>query len=694
LNDGGDAERIRPWTLVVGVLASLVLAALFHPFLHWFNVGPADPLYIFKGYLAVVPLGCLLLLAVAWNPAVARLASRDLVPAGLRVRRREILVLAVFAFICAASLGGSGAGRVAPAVFAREGMSEHSTTAEKLDRMPAELAVPSRRELRDERDAVIEAHGRDAPEVGEIERRLALVEGFYDDAGEDGDAPGFWAEGGPFELVRAPLVRIALVACLAILLTVGLIAVVARQWNHNERLQNPLRQIVERAASPPRAMIWTALAIVGLWCYQIGASNGWHPLPHLPLGSGHPLASTKDLYRAFGMDPIPSGRWVYSGFWGVWRLYPSMIGLAFLLATDVGFSVWGGFFFGCVAFGILAGMGLPVDFYTDARLGGGSGGALLAMAVIVIWLGRRHYAHLFAAAIGAVRGSGDRCGVWGMRLTLVVSAVLLALIAHWGGSLLAALVALAMVVAYVLVVARVIAESGLITFGASTSAVQLTAALGFPLALPVPAVFAICWFLHLAMASTSTHLSGYLVQNTALLESAGRRPGRWLPGLAILACAVLVIGCVANLWSDWHIPETDLDRRLLGMRELDSRWQTRDRVTVLLGMDRKQVAIAGGALLVFAVALLRRFWTRCPLHPLGLVVAASWTLHMVWFSLFAGWLAKVLVARYGGIELFRRLRPVAIGLILGDALGYTLMVSMQVASRVGGADFVPWNGWP
>jgi len=39
--------------------------------------------------------------------------------------------------------------------------------------------------------------------------------------------------------------------------------------------------------------------------------------------------------------------------------------------------------------------------------------------------------------------------------------------------------------------------------------------------------------------------------------------------------------------------------------------------------------------------------------------------HMMWVSVFIGWAAAAIVLRYGGLRLFRTVRPVFLGLVLG-----------------------------
>jgi hypothetical protein len=55
-----------------------------------------------------------------------------------------------------------------------------------------------------------------------------------------------------------------------------------------------------------------------------------------------------------------------------------------------------------------------------------------------------------------------------------------------------------------------------------------------------------------------------------------------------------------------------------------------------------------------------------PIHYLGFPIGDTWTIKWVWFSIFLGWLFKKLILKYGGIMLYRRLRPCFLGMILGQ----------------------------
>ena len=54
-----------------------------------------------------------------------------------------------------------------------------------------------------------------------------------------------------------------------------------------------------------------------------------------------------------------------------------------------------------------------------------------------------------------------------------------------------------------------------------------------------------------------------------------------------------------------------------------------------------------------------------PVHYLGFPIGATLTIIWTWFSIFIGWVLKALVLKYGGVTLYRKLRPLFLGLILG-----------------------------
>ena len=69
--------------------------------------------------------------------------------------------------------------------------------------------------------------------------------------------------------------------------------------------------------------------------------------------------------------------------------------------------------------------------------------------------------------------------------------------------------------------------------------------------------------------------------------------------------------------------------------------------------------------ITFLLAAARSRFLGWPLHPIGYVLAGTFTMPWLWCATFIGWGIKALVVRYG-LQTFRRLYPFFIGLILGE----------------------------
>jgi hypothetical protein len=77
--------------------------------------------------------------------------------------------------------------------------------------------------------------------------------------------------------------------------------------------------------------------------------------------------------------------------------------------------------------------------------------------------------------------------------------------------------------------------------------------------------------------------------------------------------------------------------------------------------------IIGAAIMSLLLFMRYHFlWWR--VHPLGYAMTTSWAPYTVWFSFFLGWLFKFIILKYGGFKLYRRLRPLFLGAVLGESL--------------------------
>jgi hypothetical protein len=99
--------------------------------------------------------------------------------------------------------------------------------------------------------------------------------------------------------------------------------------------------------------------------------------------------------------------------------------------------------------------------------------------------------------------------------------------------------------------------------------------------------------------------------------------------------------------------------------------------------------IVVGALFTTLLFVLRARCLWFPLHPIGFAFAGSYAMYTVWFSFLLGWLAKLLITRYGGLGGYLHLRPLFLGLVVGDCLMASFWDLIGAATRV---EYPPFSG--
>jgi len=84
--------------------------------------------------------------------------------------------------------------------------------------------------------------------------------------------------------------------------------------------------------------------------------------------------------------------------------------------------------------------------------------------------------------------------------------------------------------------------------------------------------------------------------------------------------------------------------------------------------------LMGAAWVTLSFVMRRRFFWW--LHPIGFIMLANPLMSSMWFSFFIGWLCKKITVKYGGRHMFAKLRPLFIGLILGEVLAIFVWMTL------------------
>jgi hypothetical protein len=97
----------------------------------------------------------------------------------------------------------------------------------------------------------------------------------------------------------------------------------------------------------------------------------------------------------------------------------------------------------------------------------------------------------------------------------------------------------------------------------------------------------------------------------------------------------------------------------------------------------KLVSCGAGATFTGLLIFLRQHFIWWPLHPIGYILAFSFETTRVWFSFLLGWIVKVGILRYGGGRLYRDVRYLFLGFILGEfsAAGFWIVADLIIGKR-------------
>jgi hypothetical protein len=499
-----------------------------------------------------------------------------------------------------------------------------------------------------------------------------------------------------------------------------LVALVRRQWYENERLPFPLAAIYLALVEQPapgrffndvlgRRSFWVAFGGVFALHAWNGMSRSWPQyFPEIPVYYSLP--------GLFNDPPLAYVDWKLKDA----AVFLTVVGVAFFLPTSVAFSLW--FFFILhqvhkMILGTLTGDS-AIHGQRDQHFG-----ALIAFLLVVLWIGRDHWRLVLRQSFrGPAPGEPKgrylpyRAAFWGL---VGCATVMVAWLVAAGSTWLVAIVTIVILLSAFLLITRITAETGLPLGQLHVSLTRPWQLIAYYAgARPVPLES-----FYLAQMVHATHFDyreavpvyaahGLKVGDHTLFadreladdESADRRRGRRF--LAVLALALVVgyaVSFSSTLWTEYHYAVTqDIDQRA-PINEwgttISPRWNFLDRA---VDYQRGSVYAPADPLLhtgigfVVALALgaLRLNFAWWPLHPIGFVMIETYPGDHLWLSIFVGWLAKVLILRFGGAKLYVDAKPFFLGVIVGEsaAAGFWLVIGIVLSAL--GMPYRPVNIMP
>ena len=474
-----------------------------------------------------------------------------------------------------------------------------------------------------------------------------------------------------------------------------LLSLLQRQWISHERLTFPLAQIplesIESVAGEKTGrlstsrMFWLGLTIA--FVVTLGSSLSQR-LPALPAL----------LLRVRVMDAQPVGP--VSAFGQVdMAVYPWLLAVAYLIPTELSFSVWSLWLarIGLTAIAIATGAapGSAEDWwrfsfpapYNQAT------GAVLALSGLSLWAARRQLARALRTAFARGR-DGSEAGEplrhrWALAGFVVCFAWLVYFFLLAGCRLAFALAFPAVIIGAYLSYARLQAEAALDTGFWWFNDIMLMP-VGAKRYLPqeIISLYTAGWVSAPLPSIVLSTCSINALTSFKIADAAGvglRRLTHLLLGGFFLA---LVVGVFVTLTGTYRFgfiamkgsAGNSLVADVLRVYGHD----IYNNIELNYDVDPRPEGvfyIGAGAAVCLLLSILRLRFLWWPLHPIGYILSNSLPIAYGLVPFFIAWVVKVLVTRYGGLRLYRATLPLAIGLIVGDLLNTTFWNLVAVATR-------------
>ena len=485
--------------------------------------------------------------------------------------------------------------------------------------------------------------------------------------------------------------------------SICLMLLLQRQWISHERLAFPLAQIplemvaeTTSGATPGRARLTGAPLF---WLGLVGS---------VVLTSLHTLARYAPAVPAIPLGPVRVMDWHPVGpLAGLDEInlvfFPWLIAIAYLIPKDLSFSCW---FFWFVRLGmhviaIAAGAApqRPAFHWVSefpAPLFQGTG-AVLAISALSLWSGRRHLARAARIAFRRRSGSDDAAEPIPYRWSLLGFALGFAWLVYicWaaGSRLVVALAIIAFLLVYYLTWVRLRAETGLGFFPYPLflhQSIVVPFGTGAFTSREMIVINAVHWAYH-GGGDSFEIVPGNALESVKIGDAAGIRMRPVVIAMMGGLVAAIALGAYLGLAGTYRWGFLNMGPRGIEHELRVYSWALHEHFTTPGGSDvAGTIAMGAGALVTLALGAMRlRFWWW-PLHPIGYLAAHTWVMYMYWSPFLIGWLAKTLVARYGGLRLYRRTVPLAVGAIAGDLLNEVLWGG---ATLITGVPFRPGQLW-
>ena len=496
------------------------------------------------------------------------------------------------------------------------------------------------------------------------------------------------------------LVSYGMMACLSVILR--------RQWAQNEALAFPLLRLplemVEQSTTSMRGgdgvsfwrnnLMWCGFGLT-FFIELLRGLNGYFPdVPTFPLGL--------DLNPYLSEAPWNQIDGVYV------QLFPIAIGITYLLSSEVALSLWTGYWFIKLQYIIAYYAGYQVSGLPSSGFSYGKAfaffqvqGAYWMYVGLLMWTARGHLRAVWMRAIGRTPADAEEhtemmsypVAFWGFVACFAVLT---------GFAVLAGVrldIAIAMWICYLvfaIALTRVAVEGGLLFLLHDSAPLGALARLlpgggtgwlTFQNGLMPASLIQGGFIIHMRGFITPSFLHAFKLAHDQKLAS------RKLGGL--LASVILVAVVVS-----W-ITSVRLGYENGGLALANGGWTrvlSNKSIEFVTTMTKEPATSSAfnffwfgfGSLVTLGMMVARARLSWFPFHPAGYLMSLTWPGAALWSSIFVGWVAKTMIMRYGGPDIYRRATPFFLGIVLGDVAAILLWLAIDGWQGHTNHTLTPW----
>ena len=505
----------------------------------------------------------------------------------------------------------------------------------------------------------------------------------------------------PWQLWIVPLLAWGVFVALMFTAFLCLAVILRRQWVDNEKLSFPLAQLPLEIAGDADGssffksrLLWAGVAV-----------------PVLVFGM-------KALHLVQPTIPDVTLQWWLADFvsqppWNIaaqqvgFIISFAAIGFFFLLPTDILFSIW--FFFLLTRLEVAVGTSYNIDlpgmpqFPPPLFVGYQAMGAYFVLAAAFLYSARVHLRMVWAAALGRRAADGTviddsdeflpyRVAVWGLLASIGGAALWL----WWAGmSPWLAVMELGIGIFVIgVVMARSTAEAGMLMTETTFRPINVYQLFAPMHTLGHQNLTLLVFFDSLFLRDQrGLLLCGFL--DSARIAGGTRVKRRSFAGALVLGIVVaFAVAVFFNVTLPYHIGALKMDS---WMEQGNSRYTFDDTsafattTAPISGAAWQRPTFFGvGVIVTIVLTAMRALFFWWPLHPLGYALAGSWSTVQFWFPCFIAWMLKSLCMRYGGAGAYIKVRPLFLGLVLGEFGMAVLAVILYLLFRLPAPAF-PWG---